>query len=177
VLVPDWFTELRDLTHCADLLAEPPGSQLPVLGVCDRDQIDSGIHQEDDLYTLNVSGGDRLSNWDHLDDNSYQRRRDAWLDAVIARLDAEWPGLAEAVVERDMATARTIQGFLGTPDGAIGGFAPNTPGGIPHGVPLNPGTSIDGLLLASAYTGMGGFDGAIAGGAAAARAALTELHP
>ena len=94
---------------------------------------------------------------------------------MIARLDAEWPGIAEAVVERDMATARTMQGFLGTPGGAIGGFAPNTPSGIPHGVPLTPGTSIDGLWLASAYTGMGGFDGAIAGGAAAARAALTAL--
>ena len=177
VLIPDWFTELRDLKHCAALLAEPPGSQLPVLGVCDRDQIDSGIHQEDDLYTLNVSGGDRLSNWDHFDDNSYQRHRDAWLDAVIARLDAEWPGIAGAVVERDMATARTMQGFLGTPGGAIGGFAPNTPDGLPHGVPLTPETSIDGLWLASAYTGMGGFDGAIAGGAAAARDALASLHP
>ena len=28
VLIPDWFTELRDLKHCADLLAEPPTSQL-----------------------------------------------------------------------------------------------------------------------------------------------------
>lgn len=177
VLIPDWFTGLRDLKHCADLLAEPPTSQLPILGVCDRDQIDSGLHQQNDLYTLNVSGGDRLSNWDQLDDNTYQRRREAWLDAVIARLDAEWPGIAEAVVERDMATARTIHGFLGTPDGAIGGFAPNTPAGIPLGLPLAPGTSIDGLWLASAYAGMGGFDGAIAGGAAAARAALASLHP
>ena len=176
VLVPDWFTELRDLKQCADLLAEPPGSKLPVLGVCDRDQIDSGLHQENDLYTLTVSGGDRLSNWDHLDDNTYQQRRDAWLDAVIARLDAEWPGIAEAVVERDMATAKTMHGFLGTPDGAIGGFAPNTPDGIPLGGPLTPETSIDGLWLASAYAGMGGFNGAIAGGAAAARAALPELH-
>jgi all-trans-retinol 13,14-reductase len=175
VLVPDWFTELRDIKHCAAILAEPPGRRLPILGVCDRDQIDSGLRKTD-LYTLNISGGDRLSNWDHLDDHSYQQRRDAWLDAVIARLDAEWPGIAEAVVERDMATARTMHRFLGTPGGAIGGFAPDTPGGIPRDIPLNPGTSIQGLWLASAYTGMGGFDGAMAGGAAAARAALRARH-
>jgi all-trans-retinol 13,14-reductase len=96
---------------------------------------------------------------------------------VITRLDAEWPGIAEAVVERDMATARTMHGFLGTPGGAIGGFAPTAPGGMPRGLPLTPGTSIEGLWLASAYSGMGGFDGAMAGGAAAARAALVELCP
>jgi all-trans-retinol 13,14-reductase len=177
VLIPDWFTELRDLKHCAGLLAEPPSRRLPVLGVCDRDQIDSGLHRKNDLYTLNVSGGDRLSNWDHLDDHAYQQRRDAWLEAVITRLDAEWPGIAEAVVERDMATARTMHDFLGTPGGAIGGFAPTAPGGMPRGLPLTPGTSIEGLWLASAYSGMGGFDGAMAGGAAAARAALVELCP
>jgi len=177
VLIPDWFTELRDLKHCADLLAGPPMSQLPVLGVTDRDQIDSGLHQKNDLYTLTVSGGDRLRNWDHLSDKTYQQRRDAWLDAVIARLDAEWSGIAEAVVERDMATARTLHGFLATPGGAIGGFAPNTPGGIPLGGIVTPGTNVDGLWLASAYSGMGGFNGAITGGAAAARAALKELHP
>ncbi len=177
VLLPDWFTHLRDLGRCADLLAEPPSGPLPVLGICDRDQIDSGLRQDGDLYTLTVSGGDRLSNWIELDDQAYQRRRDAWLDAIIARLDVEWPGLAEAVVERDMATARTMARFLGTPGGAIGGFAPVTPRGIPRGIPLAPGTSIDGLWLASAYAGLGGFDGAIAGGAAAARAALATSHP
>ena len=177
VLLPDWFTEFRDLKHCAELLAGPPGSRLPVLGITDRDQIDSGLHQENDLYTLTVSGGDRLSNWEQLDDHTYEQRRDAWLDAVIGRLDAEWPGIAGAVVERDMATARTMHDFLATPGGAIGGFAPNTPGGIPLGGILTPQTGVDDLWLASAYTGIGGFNGAIAGGAAAARAALRELHP
>lgn len=175
VLIPDWFTELRDLTSSADLLGAQPGNRLPVLGVCDRDQIDSGLHQDDDLYTLNVSGGDRISNWDGLDDTTYRHRRDAWLHAVIARLDAEWPGIADAVVECDMATARTMHDVLGTPGGAIGGFAPNTPRRIPRGVPLRAGTSIDGLWLASAYCGMGGFDGAIAGGAVAARDALAVV--
>jgi len=73
--------------------------------------------------------------------------------------------------------AQTMHGFLGTPDGAVCGFAPNTPGGMPPWRTPDPGTSIDGLWLASAYAGMGGFNGAIAGGAAASRAALTELHP
>ena len=56
-----------------------------------------------------------------------------------------------------------MHGFLGTPDGAVCGFAPNTPGGMPPWRTPDPGTSIDGLWLASAYAGMGGFNGATRG--------------
>jgi all-trans-retinol 13,14-reductase len=157
ILTPDWVTELRDFKHCAALLADAPTDRLPVLGVCDHHQIDSGLRTDGALFTLNIVGVDRLSNWEHVDDDAYQQHRDAWLDAVIARLDTEWPALAAAVRERHMATAKTMHEILNTPGGAVYGFAPNAPDGMPRGGPLgSPTTSIDRLWLASAYSGVGG---------------------
>ena len=76
---------------------------------------------------MSVVGVDRLANWERLSDAGYRAKRSAWLDAVIARLDTEWPGFGGAVAQRDMATARTMHDFLNTPGGVIYGFAPNVP--------------------------------------------------
>jgi len=173
VLVPGWVTELRDFKRCANLLAIDPGERMPVMGVCDHNHIDSGLHADGDLYSLNVVGIDRLANWEHLDANAYRRRRRLWLKAVIAGLDAEWPGLADAVQEQHMATARTMHDYLNTPQGAVYGWEYRVPEGIPTGGSFgSPATSVDGLWLASSYAGMGGFTGSIGGGTAAARAAM-----
>ena len=123
---------------------------------------------------VSVTGVDRLDNWDGLDGAAYARRKAAWMDAIIARLDAEWPGLAAAVQVRDMATARTMADYLGTPGGAVYGFAPEVPA-----LPL-PGrrnrtgtrTPVEGLWLASAWAGFGGVTGAMGSGAMAAMQAL-----
>ncbi len=56
--------------------------------------------------------------------------------------------------ERYMATARTMRGYLNTPDGAIYGFAPNvTEPSLLSGPPRTPKTSISGLWLAPPYGG------------------------
>jgi phytoene dehydrogenase-like protein len=178
VLVPEWMTELRGVKRCADLLSTDPGERLPAMIVCDHNHIDSGIHTDGELYTLDVAGVDRLANWEHLDETAYRRRSHAWLEAIVAGLDAEWPGLAGAVVEQHIATARTMHEYLNTPEGAVYGWDYRVPEGIPRGKPLgSPETTVDGLWLASSYSGMGGFTGAIGGGTAAARAAMAALHP
>jgi all-trans-retinol 13,14-reductase len=66
-----------------------------------------------------------------------------------------------------MSTAETFQHYLNTPGGAVYGFAPAMRGMRPLAT-----TAIDGLYLASAFTGGGGFTGAILGGGWAARAAM-----
>jgi phytoene dehydrogenase-like protein len=60
-----------------------------------------------------------------------------------------------------------MQQYLNTPGGTVYGFAPQSRGFVPLAA-----TAIGGLYLASAYTGGGGFTGAILGGAWAARAAM-----
>lgn len=172
MIIPEWMERLSDLKQCAGLLADMPGGRLPVLGVCDYSRIDSGL-SGDKLFPLSIAGADRLANWEGLGDADDDGKKNAWLDAIVERLDKEWPGLADAVEQREIATARTMRDFLNTPGGAVYGFAPNVPErSLLSGPPRTPETSIKGLWLASSYAGYGGFSGAMWSGGAAAKAAL-----
>ncbi len=175
MIIPEWMERLSDFKHGAGLFAEMPSGRLPALGVCDYSRIDSGLI-DGELFPVSIAGADRLTNWDGLSDADYHSKKNAWLDTVIGRLDEEWPGFAGAVVQSDMATARTMHHFLNTPGGAVYGFAPNVPEqSLLSGPPRTPKTSIKGLWLASSYAGMGGFSGAIGSGGWAAKAALHEF--
>jgi phytoene dehydrogenase-like protein len=171
MLIPDWMRRFGDYKENAGLFADMPGPRMPALCVVDYDRIDSGLTAQG-IYPVGVVCPDRYENWRGLDDKAYQERKDAWLGALIAQLDLEWPGLAEAVVDKTMATARTMHDYLQTPEGAVYGFALEPPAGPPKAPPRSVETSIDGLWLASAYGGFGGFTGAMGAGAAAAKAAL-----
>lgn len=171
ILIPGWMQKLSDFKHGTALLAEPPGERLPAFGVADYSRIDSGL-TDGDVFPLSIVCADRLENWPETSEAAYKRKRDAWLDAIIARLDEEWPGIAAAVVEKSMATARTMHEYLNTPGGAVYGFALAVPEHVPKGPPQTFATSVKGLFLASAYSGFGGFTGTMAGGAGAVRAAL-----
>ena len=75
-----------------------------------------------------------------------------------------------------MVTARSVRDYLGTPEGAVYGFAPTPPErSFLAGPPRTPKTAIPGLFLASAFAGGGGFTGAMGAGAAAAEAAEKSL--
>ena len=99
------------------------------------------------------------------------------LCSVIASSPDAWPGSRAIAI----AKATTANGFsnnklaLSTanlyaptqPGGSLYGFAPESRGFMPLAA-----TAINGLYLASAFTGGGGFTGAILGGGWAARAAM-----
>ena len=175
MIIPEWIKRLSDFKHCAGLFADMPSGRLPVLGVCDYSHIDSGL-TDGELFPVSLAGPDRLTNWDGLNDADYHAKKNAWLDAVIERLDEEWPGFGATVVQRDIATARTMRDFLNTPGGAVYGFAPNVPErSLLSELPRTPKTSIRGLWLASSYAGMGGFSGAMGSGGWAAKSALREF--
>lgn len=88
------------------------------------------------------------------------------MDRIIGDLDRQYPGIAGAIVQRELSTAETFHQYLNTPGGALYGFAPESRGFMPLAK-----TAIGGFYLASAFTGGGGFTGAILGGGWAARAA------
>ena len=73
-------------------------------------------------------------------------------------------------MQRDMATAETMQHYLNTEGGAVYGFAPTE--GLVETFRVSPCTTVHGLWLASAHVMSGGFTGAILSGATAARAAV-----
>ena len=118
--------------------------------------------------SAHLRGVDRLENWTGLSQDQKIARKERWMDRIIGDLDRVFPGIAGAVVQREMATAETMQHYLNTPGGAVYGFAPEAIFGS------RPKTAIEGLWLASAFCGSGGFTGAILSGAAAARAAIKE---
>jgi phytoene dehydrogenase-like protein len=143
--------------------------------VVDFSAIDSGLGGPP--YPVSVVGPDRLVNWTGLDKQGYETKRDRWRDAVAAAIDREFPGFASHIVASVFNTAHSMSTYLGTPGGAVYGFAPLPPRGpIWRGIGRSVSTAIPGLYLASAFAGFGGFTGAIkAGGDAADR--ILRLGP
>lgn len=169
-LIPEWIHRFSEFRYCVEILADPPAGRVPILGIVDYSRIDSGLAKEG-VFPVNVVGVDRLENWQ---EHGYRARKEAWLAAIIADLDKEWPGFAAAVVHKEMATARTMHEYLNTPGGALYGFAPVLEKGMASGPPSAAGSSIRGLWLSSAFSGCGGFTGAMGAGASAAKAAIKE---
>jgi phytoene dehydrogenase-like protein len=176
-ILPAWVTALAHVREAGTFLGEDPGTRMPPYGFVAYDQIDSGLNQNGP-YLVSMVGVDRMENWADIDADARRIRKERWMDRIIADLDGQFPGIAGAVVQREMSTAETFHHYLNTPDGATYGFAPQTRGFMPMAE-----TAIGGLYLASAFTGAGGFTGAILGGGWAARAAMkggaehkTRLH-
>ena len=172
VLLPDWMESLDDFRAAAPLLGAAPAGRMPPMVVVDYGQIDSGLGP---VGPVSVTGVDRLENWEGLDEAAYAARKAEWVAAIRDRLEAEWPGFAAAVTGSDMATARTMRDYLGTPGGAVYGFAPEVPKSLVTGPGGTVRTAVPGLFLASAWAGFGGFSGAMGAGAMAARAAIRAL--
>ena len=176
-ILPAWMTALADVQEAGGILREDPGTRIPPYGLVAYDQIDSGLNAGAP-YLVSMVGVDRLENWTGVDAGIKRIRKEFWMDRLIQDLDSQFPGIAGAVLQREMSTAETYHHYLNTPDGATYGFAPQTGGFMPLAE-----TAIGGLYLASAFTGSGGFTGAILGGGWAVRAAMktgvehgTSLH-
>jgi all-trans-retinol 13,14-reductase len=164
---PGWIEALSDVRLSVPLLADPPGDRLPYFIFVDYSHVDAGLTSTAP-YLGTICGLDRAENWAGLTPEQYEERKARWTDALIQAVDTEFPGLGGAVTTSELTTARSIESYLGTPGGAVYGFAPE-PGKASF---ARPETPVDGLLLASAYTGFGGYSGSIMGGTAAAGRAL-----
>ena len=176
-MLPAWMTTLSSVRENAKLLSHSPGQRRPMIAFVDYSVIDSGLNAEAP-YLANITGVDLVDNWNGLTKEQYDQRRNEWIEALIEMLDKEFPGLAAAVVQKEMATARTMQEYLNTPNGALYGFASRPPTHLPlKGPEHTPKTTIEGLWLASAFAGSGGYTGAMMSGAIAARLAIAHVKP
>lgn len=174
ILLPDGMRAF-DQCDAAGLLGEAPKGALPPLGVANFGAIDSGLWETPPVL-LSVLGLDRIGNWEGVDRDAARERRELWLDALLARLERDYPGLSGLVQERTLLTANSMRAYLSTPAGAVYGFAalpPTTP--IEAGFPRTPRTPLPGLYLASAFGGEHGFNGAMLSGAEAAKLAAFDL--
>lgn len=170
-ILPAWMTSLAQMRESAAVMGEQPGSRMPPYVFVDYGQIDSGLN-ETGTSLVTLCGADRLENWSSLGVDVRKARKEGWIDCLIADTDRHFPGLARAIVHREMATAETMQRYLNTPGGGVYGFAPE--GTLGQTIKQGPRTEIDGLWLASAFTSGGGFTGAMFGGAQAATQAMRK---
>jgi phytoene dehydrogenase-like protein len=174
IVLPDWMTAFDDMAKCSGLLGENPAGRVPVFGIANYGAIDSGLSQSGPTL-VSVVGTDRLSNWAGLSSEAEKDRRARWLDAFLSTLDHEFPGFGSAVTNKVFLNARSMHGYLNTPEGAIYGFAPRPPERpIWGGIPRSARTPIPGLYLASSFAGGGGFTGAMLAGDNAAELALGD---
>jgi phytoene dehydrogenase-like protein len=170
VLLPQWMKKLADYGRGAELVTSMPAGDVPALTIANYSAIDSGLGGPP--YPVCILGIDRMAHWAGLDRPAFEALRARALDGIIAVIDREFPGFASAVAAKALNTATSMSSYLNAPQGAIYGFAPLTSNGsLRQSCATTP---IPGLYLASAYSGWGGFNGAITGGAAAADAILAE---
>ncbi len=167
-VVPSWVTALTQLREAGTFLCEDPGNRMVPYMLVAYDQIDSGLNEKGP-YLVSLVGVDRLDNWGAVSTDATHRRKQRWMDRIVADLDGQFPGLASVVVQREMSTAQTLAHYLNTPGGAVYGFEPRVGAFMSE-----PKTAVEGLYLASAFTGGGGYTGAMLGGASAARMALQQ---
>ncbi len=117
IVLPEWMKSLRDFGACARMFAADPGDRLPAYGIANYGAIDSGLADGGPIL-VSVVGLDRFDNWSALTPGEEKDRRERWLDAFQGALDRDYPGLGAAVSERMFLNARSMRGFLNTPDGA-----------------------------------------------------------
>ncbi|HVV42266.1 MAG TPA: NAD(P)/FAD-dependent oxidoreductase [Nitrobacter sp.] len=160
-LLPPWMQRLADYPRGSTVMAGEPGNAMPPLAIADYAAIDSGIPTPP--HVLSIFGPDRLANWDASDMDRYREKRARWRDAIVRYLDKHYPGLADAVTASSFNTALSTKQYLGAPDGAVYGFAPD-PATL-RDPRRSPRTPIEGLYLSSAYANVGGYTGVIVAGA------------
>jgi phytoene dehydrogenase-like protein len=168
-ILPPWLRALSTMRDAGAILGEETGEHLPPYSFVDYHRIDSGLNPTAP-YLGALCGIDRVQNWANLSAEAKQTRKVIWMDRLIADLDREFPGIAKAVVHREMATAETLANYLNAPQGAVYGFAPDREAG--SSLAMSARTAVEGLWLASAYVFGGGYTGAMLGGATAAREAM-----
>ena len=170
-LLPDWMTAFDDYAQGTLLMASEPGGRMPPLALVDYAAIDTGVPAPP--YVLSVVGPDALSNWDNGDHEAYRAKRERWQNAIVAYLDGHYPGLAQSVVATSFNTALSVRTYLGSPRGAVYGFAP-IPRSLSDLRKQTPATPVPGLYLASAHAGFGGYSGVIHSAGACADMILRE---
>ncbi|MBW2278906.1 MAG: NAD(P)/FAD-dependent oxidoreductase [Deltaproteobacteria bacterium] len=161
-ILPSWLDRLDRAPESSTLLANPPGQKLPTYVMVNYGIVDGGLG-DGQTKMVAIAGCDRLDNYSGLDKSAYKERKAAWTDAIIADVDRNFPGFASHIDYQEMATARTMERYLGTPDGAVYGFAqPPLAAGRYH---VTAKTGVPGLLLSSAFAAPGGgFTGAMLAG-------------
>lgn len=128
----------------------------------DYSMIDSQINEEG-IYTGVICAIDYLDHWAHLTETEYNDKKKEVAQILIDRLEAVIPGIKDIIIYCEVGTPKTMVRYTLNPEGTVYGFAqiPDQVGPMKHSIRKPP---IENLYCASAWTGSGGFSGAIMAG-------------
>ncbi|MHA2224053.1 MAG: phytoene desaturase family protein [Candidatus Hodarchaeales archaeon] len=128
----------------------------------DYNLIDSRLNEEG-IYTATICGIDYLDHWADLNDEDYESKKKQVADILINRLNEIFPGIKDIIIFSEVATPKTLVRYTQNPEGTVYGFSqtPDQVGPRRNAIRKPP---IKNLYCASAWTGSGGFTGAISGG-------------
>jgi len=132
----------------------------------DYSQIDAALTDKDKSLGV-ICGVDYLKDWEVLSDEAYKAKKEQLTITLIAELEATHPGISKLVEYAELATAKTMQRYLKTPEGTAYGFAPTAKQFFRE--PEVKSNKLENLYFVGAWVIGGGFTPAIMSGAMASR--------
>ena len=132
----------------------------------DYSQINAGLTDDDKSLGV-ICGADYLKDWEGLDEETYKAKKEELTKILIEALEATHPGISELVEYAELATAKTMQRYLKTPEGTAYGFAPTAKQFFR--TPEVKSNKLENLYFVGAWVIGGGFTPAIMSGAMASR--------
>ena len=113
-ILPAWVMALADIRQAGAFFRDDPGTRIPPYSSSPTIGSNSGLNPNGP-YLVSMVGVDRLTNWADRDADANRMRRERWMDRIIGDLDSYFPGIAGAVVQREMSTAETFHHYLTPP--------------------------------------------------------------
>jgi all-trans-retinol 13,14-reductase len=91
----------------------------------DYSQIDSALTKDNNKSFGVLTTVDYLRDWKNLSEKEYKEQKEIVLESFLNELEKEYPNIKEYIEYREVATAKTMQRYLKTPNGTAYGFAPS----------------------------------------------------
>lgn len=158
------FVFSEELTRLKDFYPQEKTNDYTKKGFTfvDYSNINSQINDEG-IYTGVICTIDYLDHWAQLNEIDYKNKKDEVAQILIERLETLIPGIKNIIIYSELATPKTMIRYTLNPEGTVYGFAqiPNQVGPKKYNIRKPP---IENLYCASAWTGSGGFSGAIMAG-------------
>ncbi|MHA2247437.1 MAG: phytoene desaturase family protein [Candidatus Hodarchaeales archaeon] len=158
------FVSSEDLVRLRDLHPQERTNDYTKKGFAfvDYNIIDSQINEEG-IYTGVICTIDYLDHWIQQTETEYTDKKEKVTQILIDRLNSIFPGIKETIIYNELATPKTIVRYTQNPEGTVYGFAQTVEQAGPKITRVRK-PPIKNLYFASAWTGSGGFSGAIMAG-------------
>ena len=120
-ILPAWLTTLARIPRRRRGAGREFADRITPYGFVAYDQINSGLN-EDGPTLASLVGLDRVENWAGLAPEAKRERKERWMDRIVSDLDRQFPGIAGAIVHREMSTSETFDEVFRAVDDTVAHF-------------------------------------------------------